>query len=189
MNEYYSKFVDFCKRYGLYDEKIFNYLRRNSFMFDFRDDDYRSSIGARLIYNNGKVDMVNLVVPYIDDDDVTVLINIHEYTHGVIYYKKLGKEYDSDKDINREILPMLYEKLYMLENMDNTSLVEYENYLNGIVINSDDEVYKLGLACRDHIIDRYSNGFNFNRLHKITGMVSRKVRVLGRIEQFKSYLR
>ena len=188
MNEYYSKFIDFCKRYGLYDKDAFDYLRRNSSMFDFRDDDYRSSIGARLIYNNGKVDMVNLVVPYFDDD-ITVLINIHEYTHGLMYYKKLGTEYDSDKDINREILPMLYEKLYMLENMDNTSLVEYENYLNGIAINSDDEVYKLGLACRDHIIDRYNNGFNFNRLHKITGMVSMKVRVLGRIEQVKSYLR
>lgn len=47
-------------------------------------------------------------------DYKTMLINIHEITHGIYAYKKLNKKYNPNVGI--ETLPMLYEKIYILEN-------------------------------------------------------------------------
>ena len=187
MNEYYNKFVDFCKRYGIYDERVFKYLRNNSYMFDYRDEDYRRMICTQVMYDNNKASDVSMVVPFITDD-ITVLINIHEYTHGVIYYNMLGEEYNPKTERNREILPMLYERLFVLENEDNKWLVGYENYLEKRIIDSDDEDYKLGLICRDEIIKNCSD-FNFNNLNRRTNGISRRVRILKKIDKMKSYLR
>lgn len=170
-NVYYGKFIDFFKRHNMYDEDMFNYLRMNSFGFDYRDEDYGDFIGCFFDCNNGILKKIRLGTPFIVDD-ITLLINIHEYVHGIILYKMLGKKLKLG--IDWEVLPMLYEKIYMLENHTD-ELVQYEKMLDKRINEDSNVEYKIGLAIRDDLIQMYNNGKNFEQLDKVSKRLSRKV--------------
>ena len=122
----YQKFIDFLKKYGLYDEKIFHYIMDNAVYFDYLDDELRNSIGVYCIYQQNKLFKIVLYVPYITDDK-TVLINVHEYVHAFLLYPKLGTKYKMGIDC--EVLPFYFENLYILEN-PNIGLEEFKQRLN-----------------------------------------------------------
>ena len=69
---YSYKFFNFFQRQNLYNEEMFNYFRKNSILFDYRDEDYHPFIGCFYLTKNKKVNKINLVVPFIDSD-ITVL--------------------------------------------------------------------------------------------------------------------
>ena len=173
MNVYYTKFIDFFKKHNLYDKEGFEYLRNNSIMFDYRDEEAISLLGWGCRWNirNGKyLDKINLIVPFLDND-LTVLINIHEYTHGIMLYKYLGKKLKIDNDI--EMLPMMYERLYFLEN-STLELAKYEEMYDK-TISSDSEIkYILGLKYRDELIEKYNNGYDFNKLDRYAKKLARR---------------
>ena len=162
MNKYYSKFIDFFERHNLYDKEVFDYLHRNSVLFDYRDDDMRPFIGSSCTLKNGKVDKVVLCVPFIDND-ITTLINIHEYVHGLLFYQNIGKKLNNMDSI--EILPMFYERLFLNENAGNSKLVDYYFKLNDS-ISEEDHKYKLGLEIGDQLIDIYSKKDRLNSMQR-----------------------
>ncbi len=173
MNIYYNNFINFFKRHNLYDEEIFDYLRENSFMFDYRDDDYRPFTGCNYIIKNGYLDKINLVVPFFDND-ITSLINVHEYVHGIISYNYLGKKYSIGNDA--EVLPMMFEKLYILES-NNPELMDYGKSLDSM-ISKDDFSHYLGLLYRDIMIELYNKGKSFSSLNK-------RAKVLTKLHKFR----
>ena len=138
-------------------------------MFDYRDDDNRNFFGCFWLVNNGYLNKISLVVPFFDND-ITVLINIHEYIHGIMLYEKLGKKYKPGIDI--EILPMLYEKLYVLENSNN-ELIQFEDSLNQKINDSNELKYKLGLMCSDKLLQMYYAGKNFKQLDRRDNILSK----------------
>lgn len=162
-NSAYTKFIDFFKRHNLYDEKIFNYLRENSVMFDYRDEDSRPFIGCYYTYSkDDKLKKISLCVPFIDDD-ITILINIHEYIHGILMYNKIGYKYKAGIDC--EVLPMLYERIFV-EETQNEKLKEYLKYLNKNILESSNPEYQLALNVQDELLEEYNKNKKIKTLNK-----------------------
>ena len=145
----YEEFISFLKRHDIYDEDIYNSYISDAFIFPYRDDNVDLINCFYAIDKNDVLVDIKVSVPYIDDEK-TILINIHEYVHYYIMYKKLGKKVIIGQ--NCEVLPLLYEKLYILEN-DNIFLRKYEEYLLDIIIKNDDKKYLYGLEIRDKILN------------------------------------
>ena len=150
---YNSKLIEFFKRHNMYEENMFNYLQNNTMMIDYKNEDERDFIGCFYIFLNGKLDKICLVLPYLMDD-MTTLINIHEITHGIYMYKLLGKKVTIKKDI--EVLPMLYERIYINET-NSKELLELANDLDKKIRHEDN--YLLGLKLRDELLRIYNYDF------------------------------
>ena len=89
---YYKKFINFLKEHNLYDENAMEYLHQNGIFFDYSEEKDRDFIGCRFATNKRKIlKCIILCVPNIRDEK-TLIINIHEYTHALLYYKYLGKK-------------------------------------------------------------------------------------------------
>lgn len=111
----------------------------------------RPYIGCNYCICNGRLNGFLLCVPFIDSD-ITALINVHEYTHAIMAYDKLGKKFDVTDDA--EVLPMFYEKLFVLEKPSN-ELIEYKNYLDSCISEDSPLKYRLGLELQDILIEEY----------------------------------
>ena len=112
-----------------------------------------------------------LYLPYVYDEK-TALINIHEITHGIENYQKLGKYFE--KDITIETLPLFYEKIYIQETNDD-ELTEYGKYLDKIIEEEDKEEYKFGLKAREELL-KNNNNQNINKMSKNCKKLSKKIR-------------
>ena len=170
----HNEFVLFLKKYNIYDEEIYRYYLENANRFDYYNDDFlRNFIGCSLIIDNKHNGLKQIIptVPY-PVDDVTTLINIHEYVHLFSIYNKLGKKYK--KDISEEVLPIFYEKLFVLEN-GNSNLNNYEKQLDEIALKENDERYLLALKISQYLLDSL-NVFTFNELVKVVKKVRKKIR-------------
>lgn len=144
--------IDFFKRHNLYDKDMFDYLSYNSTMIDYKDPDQRCFIGCFPVFDKkNKLIKIHLCVPYVYDD-ITMLISIHELVHGITLYKKINKK--CDIGIDCEVIPMLYEKIYINEN-NNSELINYANKIDDMINTENDIKYMLGLILRDELIDKY----------------------------------
>ncbi len=168
--EYHSKIVDFFRRHNMYDPKVFEYLKSNSSFVDYRDPDTRCFIGCFYIENKktGRLVDLKLVLPYVTDD-ITALINIHEITHGIENYPKRGKRFK--KGITIEALPLLYEKLYILEN-PSQELEAYGEYLDRMIEEASAKEYKFALKVREELLRNYNN--NMKKAERIAKREARK---------------
>lgn len=152
MNNPYREFINFFKTHNLYDKEMFDYLRKNSIQFDYLDDEKHSYIGCHyLTDNNGKLMKIILFVPYIDNFQ-TLLVNIHEYIHGISLYKKLGKKIKQCK--YSEVLPLLYEKIYLLERKDK-NLEIFQEILNKRITESSPIDYRIALEVQSEMLHYY----------------------------------
>ena len=88
-----------------------------------------------------------------------------------ILYKKIGKKFIIGLD--SEALPILYEKIYILEN-PSEELLSYEEYLNHFIIDSDDKKYILALKLQDELINLYNKGLSIERLNFKVKVLARK---------------
>ena len=171
MNIYYEKFINFFKEHNMYNEEMFAYLRNNSTMFDYRDEEKRKTIGCYYALDSkDRLKKIALVVPFIDSDK-TVLINIHEYAHGITAYPKLEKKYKHTLD--REIVPMLLERIYA-EN--NPELLTYIEELNKSIIESERKDYKIALKVVDELYDDYKKSYRSKRMNSINNKCKKLVR-------------
>ena len=152
--EYHSKIIDFFRRHNMYDPEVFEYLKTNSSGVDYRDPDARYLIGCFYVKDikNERLLDLKLVLPYVTDD-ITALININEITHGIENYPKRGKKFK--KDITIEALPLLYEKLYILEN-PSEALLAYARELDQRIEESSAREYKFALKIREELLKNYS---------------------------------
>ena len=162
---YSSEIIDFFKRHNLYEEKMFNYLQENSIMIDYRVEEHRAFVGCFCQYekNSNILLKFNLCIPF-DYNDVTRLVCIHEIVHGICAYKKLNKHFDLGNSC--EVLPFLYEGLYVIEKQSE-ELNNYLKYLDSCIEEHSDEKYKIALYLRNELLDNYEDNFDkMDRLSK-----------------------
>ncbi len=146
---YYNDFINFFKEHNLYNKETFDYIDRNSTKIDYNDEKQAAFIGCYYICNNQNIlQKIKLCVPYITSP-ITTLINIHEYLHAIELYNKIGKKYQ--KKDTEEVLPMLYELLYFLEN-PTKELKSYLIALNNKIKNDSEESYKIALSIENELL-------------------------------------
>lgn len=167
---YNSKVIDFFKRHNMYEKNMFDYLQENTIMINYSDEDEKDFIGCFYIFNkNNILKKISLCIPYLMDD-ITTLINIHEITHGIYMYKYLDKKVYLKEDI--EVLPMLYERIYINET-NNKELLQFANDLDKKI--KYEYNYLLGLKLRDELLRIYNYDFeDINR--KAKKLVKRELR-------------
>ena len=170
----YTNLITFFKKHNLYDEEIFKQIYQNAIMFDYRDDDMQKEIGCYTINVCKKLKHIIIVVPYIEDEK-TLLINIHEYTHALLAYKKIGKEYTCNDNLESEIIALLYEKIYLIEN-PSPELENYINYLNQKILQSNDINSKISLQALDELLNYYLQTKNHNKTVKKSKKLLKKYR-------------
>ena len=163
------KLIEFFKRHNMYNDRMFEYLQNQSTMIDYNDPEQRCFVGCfPILDKNDKIIKIKLNLPYINNDE-TMLISIHELTHGIERYQEMGKKYK--KDITIEALPLLYEKIYILENPVK-ELVEYGKYLDSMIDEKCAKEYRFGLKIREELLKQYNN--NFKQMAKLTKKLAKK---------------
>lgn len=172
MNIYYNKYINFLIKHNIYNEEILEYMRRNSIKIDYRDKEKRDFIGCFYSTDrNNRITKINLYVPFIDSD-ITVLINIHEYIHLYILYQYLNKKYQQNKE--EEILPILYEHLYFLDNLSK-ELEDKIKDLNNTITDTSPMQYRIALKSRDELLEYYQKeNPSFKKLQEKAKKLSRK---------------
>ena len=166
---YYNKFIQFLKEHNLYDDKLFKYWFDNTIRFDYKDDEARDFIGVYYDIKDGYLRGMRSVLPFIDND-ITILINIHEYIHMLLMYKKLNKKCIIGNDV--EVLPILFERIYVREN-ETEELVKYLNYLDDYIISSNDYKYVLALEMSSKLLEYYRGQDIYKLNNKVKRMVLR----------------
>ena len=170
----------FFKEHKLFDEKMFKYLENQSTMVDYDDPDQRCFVGCFYILDRTgtKLTDIRLNLPYVNSEE-TMLISIHELTHAIFNYPKIGKKFK--KDITIEVLPLLYEKIYAEEHPSKW-LQAYLHRLDGMTHEKCPE-YAYGLAAREKLYEIYQN--NPEKMAKIVEKMSQEYQ----FEQFKNKFR
>lgn len=167
--EYHPKVINFFKKHNMYDERLFKYLKENSTLLDYAYEEQRFMIGCFYILDKHNILRgLRLNLPYVTDEK-TALINIHELTHGIENYYKMGKKFK--KDITIETLPLLYEKLYILEN-PSEELITYGKYLDNLIEETSEKEYKYALKVREELLKNYD--YNMVKMQKRTKKLVRK---------------
>ncbi len=151
---YYRKFIEFLKEHGIYDEEVVKYYREHWELFDYLDVEKRINMGTNYIIRNGQLEEMRVVVP-IMNNDITVLINVHEYIHVLTNYNKINHR-AKIKTKDHEVLPIFYEKVYVKEN-PTEELMEYHNLLNECIDDTPEEQYVLALDISDKLMEDYDN--------------------------------
>ena len=134
---YNPKVIDFFKRHNMYEESMFEYLQDHSVMIDYDDPEQKYFVGFNYCVENGILRKFSMGIPYMKDYK-TMLINIHEITHGIYAYRRLNKKFTR---IGIETLPMLYEKIFILEN-GSEELKQYGEFLDSCIVENSEEKYK-----------------------------------------------
>ena len=167
MMDYKYKLITFLKKYNLFDEEKYNYLINNAFMVD--TSMALDFIGCFYLKNEWKViTKVRLCLPRLDSD-IAVMLTIHEYVHGFIMYDKIGSSYSTKA--SEEVLPMLYEFLYFLENR-TPEMEQYRKIVDDINNNGVCFKHKLGFIMKDELAKERNLDINYisnivrNNCHK-----------------------
>lgn len=154
MNQYYLNFIDFLKRHNLYDAIMFDYIRKHSIIIDYNDEEQCQMAGCYYSFDKkNRLIKFQLCVPFINNHETT-LANIHEYVHAIVLYQNLGKKYTNTKESDVEILPMLYELLYVLETNDE-ELNNHLKELNTLIDNTKHLEYQLSLNIQPQLLEYY----------------------------------
>lgn len=160
--------ISFFQKHNLYNQAMFKYLQANSTMIDYEDEEQRCFIGCFYTFENKNIlQKIHLNIPYVYDE-ITTLISIHEIIHGIELYPYLNKKVII-KD-TCEILPILYEKIYVEETQDE-KLHNYHKYLDSC-IDKTDKPYYLALAVREELYKNYN--YDINKMKKLSKKLVKK---------------
>lgn len=169
-----NKFFIFIYDNGIYDQEVYKYFFNNAIQFDYYEEDMlRNNIGCNLVIDK-KNDILIDVIPFIPRmvDDITTLINIHEYVHTLCLYKNLNKKYKDS--VILEVLPMYYEKLFAMEH-DSDILRSYEAKLDDITLNSNDKKYLSALKICYQLLDGNKKNNSFKKINRIAKNLSKNI--------------
>ena len=133
----------------------------NTTMINYSNIEERNFVGCFYILNIDKIEKIHLVIPYIVDEK-TKLVAIHELVHGIELYRRLNKKYDNQN--NDEVLPMLYEKIYV-EEQNNQELRQYQYSLDNQIKETDTK-YHQALKIRDIIYNKYN--YNIKTMRRLS---------------------
>ena len=169
---YYQKYINFLKKYNIFNKEILEYIRKNSMHFNYMEEEKREFIGCFYIQDkNNTLQKIHICIPYIDSD-LTVLINIHEYIHILSSYPYINRKFKLSKEV--ETLPIFYEQLYYLDNQSEYLKKEMIKLSNQI-LNSDQIEYKIALYCKEELLDYYSKEKpHFKKLQRKAKQMSNK---------------
>lgn len=175
------KLIDFFKRHKLYDEEMFKYFEEHSTMIDSNYDEERMTTGCAYLIdkNTGILKDIHLNLPYIKPnakEEELILDSIHELTHAIFTYPKIGKKFK--RDITIETLPLLYEKLYIMEN-SSPRLIAYGYRLDDAITEEYPE-YVFALKARDELYPEY---------HKNPEEIAKIVHKMGQKYQIKQFIK
>lgn len=146
---YYNKFIDFLKKHNLLEKESFIFISNHTKNINYENYEEREFIGCYYEINEkGKLISFKVCVPEITNER-TLLINIHEYIHALLLYNMLNKK--CDIGLEKEVLPMLYEKLYILEN-EEVSMKEYQHQLLETINEIGTPEYIIGNEVSDKLI-------------------------------------
>ena len=166
---YNHKVIAFFTKHNLYNPEMFAYFKEHSTMIDYDFEEYRAFVGCWPNVNKQNIITgLHVNTPYVKDEKTT-LITIHELVHAIEFYNKIGKPYKRDK--TTETLPLLYEKIYILEN-NNPDLIAYGKYLDSKITELSSEEYLFGLRVRDELLQKYD--YNFRHMQKITKKLAKR---------------
>ena len=169
--KYNQKVISFFKRHNIYDEEMFTYFSNNSTMIDYDIEEFRPFVGCWPNINKENIIIgLHVNTPYVKNDE-TMLITIHELIHALELYNKIGKPYN--KDITVESLPILYEKLYILEN-NNPLLTQYGNYLDSMIDSNIKNEYSFALKIREELLKNYD--YDIEKMQRLTKKLSKKIK-------------
>jgi len=167
--KFHPQVIKFFKKHNLYNEEVFNYLSENALMIDYTSPEETLLIGT--FYEVDKqertIQKIHMIIPYVTDD-ITMLMNIHEIVHGIELYQYLNKQYT--EEIDKEALPLLYERIYILES-EKQSLYDYGYYLDSL-ITPEDKSYYFGLSIREKLLKHYN--YNYSKMKKLTKKLMKK---------------
>ena len=165
---YHPDLIDFFKRHNMYDPVVFKYLETNTMMIDYRDEEQRPSIGCYYQLVDGYLKNIQICIPHVYDE-ITMLISIHEITHGIENYYKLGQKFKKGIDI--EALPILYERLYILER-NSEELNKYGDYLDSFIDEKCSEEYNFAIRIREELLKHYH--YDMHKMAKLTKKLAKK---------------
>ena len=165
---FHPELISFFQNHNLYDKEMFDYFAKNTQIIDYKDEEQRYFIGCFYVFNKKNIlRKIHLNLPYIYDE-ITMLINIHEIIHGIELYKKLNRKTQITEDC--EVLPILYEKIY-IEEKNTQELREYQKKLDNS-INENEKQYLLALAVRDELYKQYN--YNYQEIKRKAKKLSKK---------------
>ena len=157
-----KEFISFLKEHHVYDEEIVNSFYNNAFRYNVEEVVFGFNMCMYVMDDNDVLIDLKACIPCISNYK-TMLINIHEYIHYYMMYKKLGKKVVIGR--NRELLPLLYEKIYILEK-DDKALNKYGERLDNIIIKENNSDYVYALEYRDKLIDLFYKCGKIKKLNK-----------------------
>ena len=168
---YYQIFIEFLKKHNLYNEEAIKYLHKQGIFFDYYEEENRDFIGCYYILNKSNVlQKIQIIAPYIKNEQ-TLLINIHEFTHGLLLYNFLGKKIDIGKE--SEVLPMLYERIYLEENY-SIKAKDYIEKLNSRITKDSKIDYIIALHIQEEMLKYQEKENNPFKLYKKAKRLARK---------------
>ena len=150
-----NKFFEFLHIHNIYFEEVYKYYLNHSCNFDYYNEDYfRGLISCN--FNMDKNGILKEIITFVPRqvDDITTLINIHEYVHTLCAYDSLNKKFILKDDC--EILSIFYEKLFVLEQ-NNPKLNEFERMLNAAALESDNIKYIKATKIANKLLDSYDH--------------------------------
>ena len=172
MNTYYTKFINFFKKYELYNEEIFNYIEDRTIKFDYYDEELINIRGIYYNYNKtNQLTNFKLYLPYINSE-MTIFMNIRPYIQAIYAYTKLEKKYKANAEC--ELIAFYFEKKYLQDNPNQ----EIEKYLNNIYTTikkqETEQKYKIALNVQPDL-EKYieKNKPTFKELQKKAKKLSR----------------
>lgn len=156
-----DRIIKFFSNHNLYNKEMFDYFKKNTTYYDYKNEDYRVFNGTFYkLDSNNILTGIHICVPIVEDDK-TMLINIHEFVHAIEMYYNLGKKWIERDDT--EVLPIFFEKIYIREN-PSTELLKYEEYLNNCILSNKEE-YIIAYKIYQRLINDY-NYEDFNTLKR-----------------------
>jgi hypothetical protein len=89
--------VAFFKRHNLYNQDMFHYFEDHSTMLDsdYPDEMMLRSCTYQIDRRTNILKGIHLNLPYVKNEE-TMLDNIHELTHAIFAYKRIGKKFKKD---------------------------------------------------------------------------------------------
>jgi len=174
MNPYYEEYINFLKKHNIYNKEILNYQKYHTYIVDYRDEDERKLIGCSFITSKYNIlKQINLCIPTLNSK-IAILINIHEYIHLLTKYKYLNKKFKLTDNI--EILPILYETLYVLETNDE-ALTNYYNKLNETIKKDSQKKYQIALIVKEELLNYYNeNSPTYKKLEHKAKKLTKKLK-------------
>lgn len=121
--EMFFQYIHFLKKHQLFDEATYQYIREHSVVINAKKKDDNFLMGCTTVLDEDKK-LIDLIpcFPFMRNQKM-VAVNVFVYVQTLMLLPRIGQDYEeSSMDT---LLPLLFFKLYILEN-SSEALLKYE---------------------------------------------------------------